>query len=191
MDSQPVDEPFISSHAIVEEGAKIGKRTKVWHFAQVRSGSIIGEDCVIGKDVYIDTGVVIGNRVKIQNGVSIYSGCTVEDDVFLGPSCVTTNDLTPRSFIPDYKKLPTLFRKGCSVGAGAVIVCGNTLGEYCMVGAGSVVTHHVPPYCLVMGNPAKIVGVVCKNGHAQSIESAKALCSICGDPIVLQAIAEK
>ncbi len=152
---------YIHPTAVVEEGASIGEGTKIWHFAHVRSGAVIGRNCVIGKCVYVDTGVKIGNGVKIQNFSSVYRGVTIEDDVFIGPLVTFTNDKYPRAFSRDWKVIPTLVKKGASIGAGSVIVCGVTLGEYCMVGAGSVVTRDVPPYALVYGNPARVVGFVC------------------------------
>ncbi len=156
---------FIHSTAIVEEGAEIGEGTRIWHFAHVRSGAKIGRNCNIGKGVYIDAGVEIGDRVKIQNFVSVYRGVKVEDDVFLGPHATLTNDLYPRSFNEDWEVVPTLIKKGASIGANATIVCGVTIGEYAMVGAGAVVTKDVPPHALVYGNPARVRGFVCYCGR--------------------------
>lgn len=155
---------FIHSTAEVSPEAKIGKGTKIWNQAQIREKAKIGENCVIGKDVYIDFGVEIGNRVKIQNGVSVYHGVTVEDDAFLGPHMVFTNDLYPRSFNKNWQPLKTLVGKGASIGANATILCGIKIGEYAMVGCGSVVIKDVPPFALVVGNPARIVGGVCYCG---------------------------
>lgn len=178
--------PFIASTAIVEHHARIGAGTRIWHHAQIRSNARIGTACSIGKDVFVDSGVRIGNRVKIQNGVSVYHGVTVEDDVFLGPHCVTTNDLHPRAFISDFKVTPTRFRRGCSIGAGAVVVCGSTIGRYAMVGAGSVVTHDIPAYGLAVGNPAHLIGFVCVRGHRMKLvtggkgrDSARFSCPVC------------
>lgn len=151
--------------AIVENGSQIGDNTKIWHFAHVRDKSKIGENCIIGKDVYIDKGVSIGNNVKIQNGVSVYDGVEVEDDVFLGPHMTFTNDLNPRSFNDEWTMVPTIVKKGASIGAHATIVCGVELGEYCMVGSGSVVTKDVPSHGLVYGNPARLKGFVCTCGN--------------------------
>jgi acetyltransferase-like isoleucine patch superfamily enzyme len=148
----------------IAKECEIGEGTIIWNQAQIREQTQIGNNCVIGKDVYIDTGVFIGNGVKIQNGVSVYKGVTVEDDVFLGPHMTFTNDLYPRAFSVDWEVVPTLVKKGASIGANATIVCGKTIGEYAMVAAGSVVTRDVPPYALVMGNPARIRGFVCKCG---------------------------
>jgi acetyltransferase-like isoleucine patch superfamily enzyme len=142
--------------AIVDTGADIGDGTKIWHFTHVCSGAKIGKNCVLGQNVFIASGVIIGDGVKIQNGVSVYTGLTIEDHAFLGPHCVFTNDIYPRSF-GDWEITPTVLRKGCSVGANATVICGVELGEYCMVGAGSVVTKDVPPKALVVGNPAKII----------------------------------
>lgn len=143
----------------------IGAGTSVWNQAQIRESCIIGECCNIGKNVYIDTGVQIGNRVKIQNNVNVYHGVTIEDDVFVGPSATFTNDMYPRAFSKDWEIVPTLVKKGASIGAHATIVCGVTIGEYAMVGAGSVVTKDVPPYALVVGNPARIIGEVDETGR--------------------------
>jgi len=156
---------MIHETAEVSEKAVIGDGTKVWNQAQVREGASIGANCIIGKNVYIDAGVQIGSGVKIQNNVSVYAGVTVEDDVFLGPSMTFTNDLYPRAFNPEWQITPTHVCKGASIGAGAVIVCGVTIGAYAMVGAGAVVTKDVPPYTLVVGNPARPVWRVCRCGR--------------------------
>jgi acetyltransferase-like isoleucine patch superfamily enzyme len=147
------------------ESKEIGDGTKIWHFAHVRDKARIGKNCNIGKSAYIDTGVNIGDNVKIQNFVSVYHGVKIEDDVFIGPSVTFTNDLYPRTFIWNEDKVGhTVIRKGASIGANATIVCGVTIGEYAMVGAGSVVTKDVPPFCLFYGNPAKSAGFVCYCG---------------------------
>lgn len=146
---------FAHESAIIDDGCKIGSGSKIWHFAHVCSGAEIGENCNLGQNVFIAPGVKIGNNVKIQNGVSLYTGLVVGDYVFLGPHCVFTNDLYPRSF-GDWEVTPTILKDGCSIGANATIVCGITLGEYCMVGAGAVVTKDVPAKALVVGNPARI-----------------------------------
>ena len=151
--------------AIVESEA-IGEGTKIWHFAHVRQGSKIGKNCNIGKSVYIDIGAEIGNNVKIQNFVSVYKGVTIEDDVFVGPSATFTNDLYPRAFIWDEEHVvPTLICKGASIGANATLVCGITVGEYAMIGAGSVVAEDVPPFALILGNPGRQKGWVCYCGQ--------------------------
>jgi len=152
---------FIHPSAYVSEEASIGQGTKIWINAQIRENVTIGENCIISKDTYVDTGVTIGSNVKIQNGVSVYHGVTIADDVFVGPNACFTNDYFPRAFNADWKITETKIERGSSIGANATIVCGITLGEYCMVGAGSVVTKDVAPYSLVVGNPARTVGMVC------------------------------
>lgn len=154
--------------AIVESD-KIGEGSKVWHFAHIREYVEIGKNCNIGKSVYIDSEVKIGYNVKIQNFSTIYKGVELEDDVFVGPSVVFTNDLYPRAFIwGEDKIVQTFVRKGSSIGANSTIVCGLTIGEYAMVGAGSVVTKDVPPFGLVFGNPARLRGFVCYCGKKLS-----------------------
>lgn len=148
---------FIHPSAEVSAQAQIGPRTKIWHQAQVREGAVIGSDCILGKDVYIDQGVQIGDRVKIQNSVSVYRGVTIEDDVFVGPQASFTNDLYPRADNAAWQVVPTQIRRGASIGANATIVCGVTVGERAMVGAGAVVTRDVPPDTLVVGNPARVL----------------------------------
>lgn len=169
---------FIHPTAEVSEKANIGDNTKIWNLAQVREDCHIGENCIISKNVYIDTKVTIGNRVKVQNNVNVYHGVTIEDDVFLGPSMTFTNDLFPRAFNSDWQITETLVKKGASIGANATIICGNTISEYAMVGSGSVVCHDVPAHALVVGNPAKQVGWVCKCGHKLD---EKLECPVCGE----------
>lgn len=158
---------FVHESSYVDDDVIIGNNTKIWHFCHVQSGAKIGENCVIGQNVNISNHVTIGNGVKIQNNVSVYEGVELEDEVFCGPSCVFTNDLTPRAAYPkgreNYKK--TLIKKGASIGANATIVCGHTVGRYAMVAAGAVVTEDVPDYCLVMGVPARICGRVDERGN--------------------------
>ena len=154
--------------AIVESG-EIGEGTKIWHFVHVREKAKIGKNCIIGKDAYIDTEVVIGDNVKIQNFVSVYRGVTIEDDVFVGPGVTFTNDLYPRAFIWSDDKIGyTMVKRGASIGAHAIIICGVTIGEYAMIGAGSVVTKDVVPFGLVYGNPASLAGFVCSCGRKLS-----------------------
>jgi acetyltransferase-like isoleucine patch superfamily enzyme len=151
--------------AHVSGDACIGDRTKIWINVQIREGVEIGKDCVLSKDVYIDHAVRIGNRTKIQNSVSVYNGVTIGDDVFVGPNVTFTNDRVPRAFNSDWLVTPTYIADGSSIGANATIVCGVTVGEYAMVAAGSVVTKDVPPYTLVMGNPARPVAKIDKDGN--------------------------
>jgi acetyltransferase-like isoleucine patch superfamily enzyme len=167
---------YVHPSAHVSEKAYVGKGTKVWINAQIRENAVIGENCVIGKDTYIDAGVVVGSGVKIQNGVSIYHGVTISDDVFIGPNACFTNDYYPRAFNADWKITETKIERGASIGANATIICGHTLGEYCMVGAGSVITKDVPPYILVMGNPARQIRKVCRCGKNLYDDT----CSSCG-----------
>lgn len=158
---------FAHESSYIDDGVKIGDNTKVWHFCHIQSGAVIGERCSLGQNVNISNHVVIGNEVKIQNNVSLYEGVEIEDGVFLGPSCVFTNDLTPRARFPkgheNYKK--TLVREGASIGANATIVCGHTVGKYAMVAAGAVVTKNVPDYALVAGVPARVIGKVDEKGN--------------------------
>ena len=181
---------FIHPTAEVNENAKIGKGTYIWNQVQIRENAIIGKKCILSKGVYIDLDVHIGNNVKIQNGVSIYKGATIEDDVFIGPHAVFTNDLQPRVFNTEWEITETLLRKGCSIGANATIVAGNVIGPYSMVAAGAVITQDVAPFSLVMGNPARIVGFVCKMGHKMKKvnklnEQLRYYCDICKEEIVI------
>jgi acetyltransferase-like isoleucine patch superfamily enzyme len=148
---------FVHPHALCESDT-IGERTRIWAFAHVMKGARIGEDCNIGDHAFVESGVVIGDRVTVKNGVAIWDGVEIDDDVFLGPNCVLTNDLMPRSRVYHDENIRTYIRRGASIGANATIVAGNTLGEYCMVGAGAVVTHDVPPFAIVAGTPARRIG---------------------------------
>lgn len=158
---------YVHESSYIDDDVEIGDGTKIWHFCHVQSGARIGMGCVIGQNVNISRNVRIGNGVKIQNNVSVYEGVEIEDYVFCGPSCVFTNDLTPRARYPkgshNYKK--TVIRKGATIGANATIVCGHELGEGCMVAAGAVVTKDVSPYTLVGGNPATEMGHVDEYGN--------------------------
>ncbi len=157
---------FLHPSSFIDENVIIGSGTKIWHFSHVISGSRIGENCSFGQNSVIGPNAIIGNGVKVQNNISIYDGVIIEDDVFLGPSMVFTNVINPRSFIvrkSEYKK--TLLKKGCSIGANVTIVCGVTIGEYALIGAGAVVTRDVKPYGLVVGNPAKQIGWVSRFGE--------------------------
>ena len=157
---------FKHESSYVDEGCVIGDGTKIWHFSHIMSGCQIGEQCNIGQNVVVSPGVVLGRNCKVQNNVSIYTGVRCEDDVFLGPSMVFTNVINPRAAVvrmAEYKE--TLIHQGASVGANVTIVCGNSLGEYCMIGAGSVVTKDVPAFALMVGNPARRVGWVSRHGE--------------------------
>lgn len=158
--------PVIHHTAVVDEGALIGDRTRIWHFCHVMPSAVIGSNCNIGQNVFVDNNVKIGNGVKIQNNVSVYNGVVLEDDVFVGPSVVFTNVINPRSFIERKDEFkPTLVETGASIGANATILCGITIGEYAMIGAGAVVTKDVPAYALMTGNPARQAGWVDKQGN--------------------------
>jgi acetyltransferase-like isoleucine patch superfamily enzyme len=172
--------------AEVSTDARLGQGIQIWHHAQVREGAEIGDYCILGKGVYIDAGVHLGEGVKVQNYVSVYHGVTIEDGVFIGPHVCFTNDLQPRAINPDgsLKKADdwvlseTRIQRGASLGANSTIRCGITIGEWAMVGAGSVVTHDVPAYGLVYGNPARLHGAVCRCGA--SLPREKATCPRCG-----------
>ncbi|MDD3771518.1 MAG: acyltransferase, partial [Weeksellaceae bacterium] len=154
---------FAHETAIIDEGSNIGKGTKIWHFSHIMPDCNIGESCNIGQNVVISPGVILGNNVKIQNNVSVYTGVICEDDVFLGPSCVFTNVINPRSAVNRRDAyLKTKVGKGASIGANATIVCGNDIGKYAFIGAGAVVTKAIPDYALVVGNPARKTGWMSK-----------------------------
>jgi len=173
---------FVHESSYVDEGAEIGAGTKIWHFCHVMPRAKIGEGCNLGQNVLISNDVVMGNNVKIQNNVSMYTGVILEDDVFLGPSMVFTNVINPRSHVnrkEEYKV--TRVKQGASIGANATIVCGVTLGCYCFVGAGAVVTHDLPDYALVVGNPARQTGWMCQCGVKLVFEGDEAVCASCGD----------
>jgi UDP-2-acetamido-3-amino-2,3-dideoxy-glucuronate N-acetyltransferase len=157
--------PYIHPTAHVAPKSQIGEGTKVWINVQIRENASIGDNCILSKDVYIDHGVSIGHRCKIQNSVSVYNGVTLGDDVFIGPNVTFTNDRVPRAFNPEWKITPTQIETGASIGANSTIVCGVTVGEFAMVAAGSVVTRDVPPYTLVMGNPARPAGKIDRMGN--------------------------
>jgi len=179
---------FIHDTAIADEGCKIGKGTKIWHFSHIMSNCTIGPGCNIGQNVVVSPGVVLGSNVKVQNNVSIYTGVVCEDDVFLGPSMVFTNIINPRSaVIRRDSYLKTLVKKGATIGANATIVCGHTVGEYALIGAGAVVTKDVPPYALVVGNPARQTGWVSEYGHTLKFNgSGIAICPESNDKYLLE-----
>ena len=157
---------FAHETAVIDEGCQIGANTKIWHFSHIMPNAVLGEGCNIGQNVVVSPEVVLGKNVKVQNNVSIYTGVICEDDVFLGPSCVFTNIINPRSAVVRrgaYTR--TLVEKGASIGANATIVCGNTIGQYALIGAGSVVTKNIPNYALIVGNPGKQIGWVSEFGH--------------------------
>ncbi len=159
-------EYFVHESAIVDDGAVIGKGTKIWHFCHIMGSAVLGNNCNLGQNVFVASDVRLGNNVKVQNNISIYTGVECEDDVFLGPSMVFTNVINPRSSVNrrgQYSK--TLVKKGASIGANATIVCGNNIGKFAFIGAGSVVTKSVPDYALVAGNPAKQIGWMSEYGH--------------------------
>jgi len=158
---------FCHESSYIDENVQIGNDTKIWHFCHIQSDTVLGRRCTLGQNVYVGSNVRIGDDVKIQNNVSVYEGVEIEDGVFLGPSCVFTNDLTPRARYPkgnkNYKK--TIVKEGASIGANATIVCGHLIGKYAMVAAGAVVTKDVPDYALVAGVPAKVIGSVDERGN--------------------------
>jgi UDP-2-acetamido-3-amino-2,3-dideoxy-glucuronate N-acetyltransferase len=178
---------FVHPTAIIDENVKIGRGTKIWHFSHILPGSEIGERCVLGQNVVVGPDVKIGNNCKIQNNVSVYKGVTVEDDVFMGPSMVFTNVYNPRAFIERKSEfLPTVLKKGCSIGANATIVCGHTIGEYAFIGAGAVVRTDVEPHALMVGVPAKQIGWVCFCGTTLKFVKGKATCKYCGKKFELK-----
>lgn len=171
---------FVHESAVVDTGASIGSGSKIWHFSHVYSGAVIGENCSLGQNVMIDNEVSLGTGCKVQNNVSIYKPVTLEDGVFCGPSCVFTNVKNPRAFIERKSEFaPTLVKKGASIGANATIVCGVTLGAFCFIGAGALVTKDVPDYGLILGVPGTLSGWVCECGLRLSLAGDSALCS-CG-----------
>ena len=174
---------FVHPSSVVDDGASIGAGTKIWHFCHISTNATLGEKCNLGQNVFIAGGVALGNNVKIQNNVSIYAGVICEDNVFLGPSMVFTNVTNPRSGVNrrgQYSK--THVGRGASIGANATIVCGHDIGAYAFIGAGAVVTKNVPPYALVVGNPAKQIGWMSEYGHRLNFEKGNiAICKESGE----------
>jgi UDP-2-acetamido-3-amino-2,3-dideoxy-glucuronate N-acetyltransferase len=170
---------FVHPTAIMDEGSKIGKGVKIWHFCHFMPDCIIGDNCVIGQNVFIGNKVVLGNNVHVQNNVSLYEGVICDDDVFIGPSVVFTNIKNPRSAIDRKNQfLKTYIGKGASLGANSTIICGNEIGPYALIGAGSVITKNIAPYALVKGNPGKQNGWVSEYGHRLNFDKeGKAICS--------------
>ena len=178
----------VHESAFIDSDCIIGAGTHIWHFSHIMSGCTIGEGCNIGQNVVISPAVIIGNNVKIQNNVSVYTGVICEDDVFLGPSMVFTNVINPRSHVSrknEYKE--TIIRRGATIGANATLVCGNEIGEYALIGAGSVVTKPVKPYALVVGNPARQIGWVSAYGEKLEFDThGVAVCPATGEQYQLQ-----
>lgn len=179
---------FAHETAMIDDGCIIGEGTKIWHFSHLMSGCKLGNNCNIGQNVVISPQVVLGNNVKVQNNVSLYTGVICEDDVFLGPSCVFTNVINPRSFINRKEEFQTtLVKHGATIGANATIVCGNMIGAYAMIGAGAVITKDVPPYALMTGNPARQTGWVSEYGHKLVFnEQGEAICPESGKYYLLK-----
>lgn len=178
---------FVHESSYVDEGVLLKNGVKIWHFSHIMTDTIIGENCNIGQNVVVSPGVVLGKNVKVQNNVSIYSGVICEDDVFLGPSMVFTNVTNPRSAInrkSEYKK--TLVKRGATIGANATIVCGNNIGEFAFIGAGTVVTKEIPAYALVVGNPSQQIGWMSEFGHRLDFEDGIAFCSESGQKYILE-----
>ena len=181
-------EYFAHPTAVIDEGCEIGEGVKIWHFSHIMPGCKIGSGCNIGQNVVVSPKVVLGKNVRVQNNISIYEGVICEDDVFLGPSMVFTNVINPRSAVSrKHEYMPTLVKKGASIGANATIVCGNEIGEYAFIGAGAVVTKPVAPYALVVGNPGKQVGWMSEYGHRLRFDKeGKAVCEESGDKYLLE-----
>lgn len=172
--------------AEVETGARVGDGTRIWHLAHIRTGARIGADCSLGRNVFVDVDVQLGDRVKVQNNVSVYRGVTLRDEAFVGPGVVFTNDLRPRAVAPEWTVTPTVVHEGASLGGGATVVCGVEVGAAAMVAAGAVVTRSVPPHGLVMGNPARLRGWVCRCGAVVSRSEAapaELRCSDCAEEL--------
>jgi UDP-2-acetamido-3-amino-2,3-dideoxy-glucuronate N-acetyltransferase len=179
---------FAHPTAIIDDNCIIGEGTKIWHFSHIMPGAVIGSNCNLGQNVVVSPKVILGNNVRVQNNVSIYDGVICEDDVFLGPSMVLTNVINPRSAVSrknEYKT--TLIKKGATIGANATIVCGNTIGNYAFIGAGTVVTKNVPDYALIIGNPGRQIGWMSAYGHKLKFnENNMAVCEESKEQYVLE-----
>jgi UDP-2-acetamido-3-amino-2,3-dideoxy-glucuronate N-acetyltransferase len=173
-----VNKVTVPVKSIVDKSALIGEGTRVWNYVHVRENAEIGKECVLADYVYVGRGVKVGNRVKLENRATVYQGVTIEDQVFIGPHVTFTNDFIPRSFNTEWKILSTHVKKGASIGAGTAIVCGTTIGEYALIGAGSVVTENIPSYALAYGNPARIRGFVCRCGRKLETEEKEKDCML-------------
>lgn len=176
---------FSHETAIVDEGAQIGKGTRIWQWCHIMKGAKVGNDCNIGENAFIETGVILGNNVKVKNNVALYTGFKCEDNVFIGPNAVFTNVANPRSFIErksEFKE--TIIKEGATIGANATIVCGHNIGKYAFIGAGSVVTKEVSDYTMVVGNPARVYAYICKCGCKLNINL---VCKACGKKYIANA----
>ncbi len=189
-----MSDTYIHPTADVSPKATLGEGTKIWHQAQIREGAVLGRNCILGKGAYVDFGVQIGDNVKIQNRASIYHGVNLENGVFVGPHVIFTNDKLPRAINPDgslksdddWELGLILVKEGASLGAGAIIVTGVTIGRFAMIGAGAVVTKDVPDYGLVYGNPARLAGYVCERGHkVEAKSSGRWECPVCGKELAI------
>ena len=182
-----MDDFFVHETAVVDTDVQIGTGSKIWHFSHIMSHCSLGDNCILGQNVFLGDAVIVGSGVKIQNNVSVYSGVEIEDDVFLGPSMVFTNVNAPRSFIEQKNYARTLVKKGASIGANATIVCGNTIGSYAFIGAGSVVTREVPDFAFIYGVPARQQGWVSKAGARLNFDSGTtAICDTTGEKYELR-----
>jgi UDP-2-acetamido-3-amino-2,3-dideoxy-glucuronate N-acetyltransferase len=180
-------EYFAHESSYIDDGAVIGAGTKIWHFSHVMKGAVIGKDCNIGQNVVVLPGVRIGDNCKIQNNVSVYEGVVLEDHVFCGPSMVFTNVINPRSeIVRKHEYRQTLVKRGASIGANATVLCGHTIGEYAFIGAGAVVTKDVPDFALMVGNPARRSGWMCRCGVKLALDGARGRCAACGSGYVLE-----
>ena len=183
---------FVHESSYIDEGCEIGEGTKIWHFCHIQTGAKIGKRCSLGQNVNISNNVIMGDGCKVQNNVSLYEGVVLEDNVFCGPSCVFTNDLTPRAKYPkgraNYKK--TLIKEGASIGANATVVCGHTIGRCALIGAGAVVTCNGPDYALMLGIPTRLAGYVCRCGERLSFNEENAECAACGRKYQMNATLE-